>query len=109
MHWAEGGATKLSNLTLLCPSHHALVHEGCLRVELDPAPDSEHQGTLRFRNAHGLVLRAAPLHEVEQVELARRWLGTIEGELDVDNFPRWDGSRFDVNAVLGFLEVAERG
>jgi hypothetical protein len=49
VHWAEGGATKLSNLTLLCPSHHALVHEGCLRVELDPAPDSEHQGTLRFR------------------------------------------------------------
>lgn len=105
MHWAEGGATKLSNLVLLCPSHHTLVHEGRLRVELDPANRSE----LRFRNAHGLELRAAPLHEVEQVELARRWLGTIEGELDVDNFPRWDGSRFDVNAVLGFLEVAERG
>jgi hypothetical protein len=102
VHWAEGGATKLSNLALLCPSHHALVHEGRLRVELE-------DGALRFRNAHGLALRAAPMPACEEVELAQRWLGTIEPELDVDHFPRWDGSRFDVNAVLGWMEAAERG
>jgi hypothetical protein len=101
VHWAEGGATKLSNLALLCPSHHALVHEGQLRVELDA-------GELRFRNMHGVVLRAAHLHECEQIEQAQRWLGTNEPELEVDHFPRWDGSRFDVNAVLGWMDVAER-
>ncbi len=26
--WAEGGATRVSNLVLLCPGHHWLVHEG---------------------------------------------------------------------------------
>lgn len=27
-HWAQGGATKLDNLVLLCSHHHHLVHEG---------------------------------------------------------------------------------
>jgi len=27
-HWANGGATKLSNLVTLCGFHHRLVHEG---------------------------------------------------------------------------------
>ena len=27
-HWADGGPTALSNLTLLCRRHHRLVHEG---------------------------------------------------------------------------------
>ncbi len=28
VHWIQGGATDLSNLTLLCHRHHWLVHEG---------------------------------------------------------------------------------
>jgi hypothetical protein len=27
-HWADGGATSLDNLTLLCSHHHRLLHEG---------------------------------------------------------------------------------
>ena len=30
--WAEGGPTKLSNLVLICSSHHRLIHEGRPRV-----------------------------------------------------------------------------
>ncbi len=30
--WAEGGATRVSNLVLLCPGHHWLVHEGKLHI-----------------------------------------------------------------------------
>ncbi len=32
-HWANGGATALSNLMLLCGAHHTLLHEGGCRVE----------------------------------------------------------------------------
>lgn len=37
-HWAHGGATKLSNLVLLCHHHHQLVHEG--GFVLQPAADA---------------------------------------------------------------------
>ena len=34
-HWANGGATALSNLMLLCSAHHTMLHEGGCRVEFD--------------------------------------------------------------------------
>jgi hypothetical protein len=34
-HWIQGGPTTLANLTLLCRTHHVLVHECGFRVELD--------------------------------------------------------------------------
>ncbi|MBP9088774.1 MAG: DUF222 domain-containing protein, partial [Kofleriaceae bacterium] len=34
-HWANGGATALANLMLLCSAHHTLLHEGGCRVEAD--------------------------------------------------------------------------
>jgi len=33
-HWADGGETKLDNLTLLCRHHHRLVHEGGFSVRM---------------------------------------------------------------------------
>ncbi len=32
VHWIQGGATDLSNLTLLCHRHHWMVHEGGWRL-----------------------------------------------------------------------------
>ena len=32
VHWAQGGATELSNLVLLCHHHHRRVHEGGWRL-----------------------------------------------------------------------------
>jgi hypothetical protein len=34
-HWADGGATSLENLTLLCSHHHRLLHEGGFRIRRD--------------------------------------------------------------------------
>lgn len=39
LHWADGGATALQNLLLLCRRHHRKVHEaGGFRLELDGRP-----------------------------------------------------------------------
>jgi hypothetical protein len=98
--WAEGGPTKLSNLALLCPYHHMLVHEGQLRVQVC-------EGKLEFRNVHGLTLKPAPERGNEEIEAVTRWLNAIEPELDGDNYPKWDGSRLDLDAVLGWMFAAE--
>lgn len=46
-HWTHGGATDLSNLTLLCAAHHHLLHEG--RFTARRRPD----GALAFADPHG--------------------------------------------------------
>jgi hypothetical protein len=38
VHWADGGATKLDNLILLCHYHHRLLHEEGFHLELNPWP-----------------------------------------------------------------------
>lgn len=35
VHWAEGGATSLANLVLLCRRHHRLAHEGGFTLALE--------------------------------------------------------------------------
>lgn len=37
IHWAEGGATDLANLVLLCRRHHWMVHEGGWSIARDSA------------------------------------------------------------------------
>ena len=60
LHWAEGGATALNNLLLLCRRHHRMVHErgGFALVLLDGRPV--------FRRSDGTLLedRAPPRREV---------------------------------------------
>jgi 5-methylcytosine-specific restriction endonuclease McrA len=53
-HWANGGPTTLSNLTLLCRRHHRSVHEDGFRVERLP------DGELQFWRPNGWPLPDAP-------------------------------------------------
>ncbi len=54
VHWADGGATNLDNLVLLCHAHHRLIHEGGWRISGHPGRD------LRFHDPTGRALRRAP-------------------------------------------------
>jgi hypothetical protein len=49
-HWAEGGETSASNLTLLCTYHHRLLHEGGFQIR------REFDGALRFVRADGRTI-----------------------------------------------------
>jgi hypothetical protein len=49
-HWAEGGATSLDNLTLLCSHHHRLLHEGGFAIRRDA------NGDVYFRRPDGRVI-----------------------------------------------------
>jgi hypothetical protein len=46
--WEHGGATCLSNLILLCPRHHGLVHRATWRIIADPVLDPGHPERWRF-------------------------------------------------------------
>ena len=41
-HWADGGATDLDNMALLCPGHHTAVHAGHwqVRMGVDGVPEA---------------------------------------------------------------------
>ena len=49
-HWADGGATSLDNLTLLCAHHHRLLHEGGFRMRRDG------EGRWYFQRADGRAI-----------------------------------------------------
>ena len=53
-HWADGGATALDNLVLLCRRHHRAVHENGYRVTVDAV------GEVQFVRPNGRPLPAAP-------------------------------------------------
>jgi hypothetical protein len=96
-HWAHGGATRLSNLVLLCRRHHRQVHEGGARVRvLD-------DGALLFVDALGRPIDEAPPLSGELgwiVERHRRdgppiQAGTATGQ--------WRGERLDLGCTVAGL------
>lgn len=96
-HWADGGATRLSNLVLLCRRHHRLVHEGGVQVRrLD-------DGALQFLGTDGIALTdAQPLsghagalrhaHERDRIDITPDTAVT-----------RWAGERLDYGIAVGCL------
>ena len=96
----DGGKTSTSNLVLLCPSHHALVHEGQLAVHI-------HEGHIEFRNAYGLKLHPAPRRDFD-LEAVDQWLNTNEPSFDRDGTPLWDGSRLDLDLALTWMHAMDR-
>ena len=100
-HWADGGATALDNLVLLCRRHHRAVHEEGFRVTLAAA------GGVRFVRQDGRPLPEAPA--------APAWSGEplapVAARLDREGVaidphtatPAWRGERLDVGWAVSLL------
>ena len=101
-HWADGGATALDNLVLLCRRHHRAVHEEGFGVTLAAAG-----GGVRFVRPDGRPLPEAPA--------APAWSGAplapVAARLDREGVaidphtatPAWRGERLDVGWAVSLL------
>jgi uncharacterized protein DUF222/HNH endonuclease len=63
VHWADGGETNLSNLVLLCRSHHRMAHQG-FSIEMSPSGP-------RFRRPDGTAIDHPPRCTRKSVNSAR--------------------------------------
>ena len=100
-HWAQGGATALGNLVLLCRRHHRAVHEEGFRVALDAA------GEARFLRPDGRPLPAAPaLPAVTEPPLATAMARLDRAGIRIGPHtatPAWRGERLDVDWAISAL------
>ena len=100
-HWADGGATRLDNLLLLCRRHHRAVHEEGFTVEL------RDDGDARFFRPDGQPFPEAPpappwagaALEPTTSRLAAAGI-TIDGDTAT---PDWYGERLDLPWAIRVL------
>ena len=105
-HWADGGATRLSNLVSLCRFHHRAVHEGGIRIErLD-------DGAWRFVLPNGESrLSCAPGHTLPMGSLRDLVATHRSAGLRIDArtaATRWRGERMDHGQAIDSLLFRSR-
>ena len=106
-HWAEGGATTLSNLVLLCRRHHRAVHEEGYQIERQP------DGELQFRRPDGRLLPEMPppsFLPLDPAEALRAWNAAAGLRLHARTaIPRWYGERLNLVYAIDVLHPGARG
>jgi hypothetical protein len=113
--WAEGGATDLENLVLLCQWHHTAVHEGGMGIQRTPGarvqwrfvmPDGTPHRPWWDADTLGRLLAERAPRGMDEREAGER------GVHDVTSFddpaaqtirPRWAGEAFDLHACVEAL------
>ncbi len=90
-HWADGGATRLDNLVLLCRRHHRALHEGGFAVIRG------HDGVLTFLRPDGAPLQVAPAAP-SALPALQDATPRVTGKP-----PTWDGTRFDLPWAIDVL------
>ena len=98
VHWAEGGATALDNLMLLCRRHHRLVHEGGYTVRRDV------DGTSTFVRPNGWPVEVVPPPAPWESDKAEG--PKLKAQPD-GIMPCWDGTPFNVGFVIDALRGHE--
>jgi 5-methylcytosine-specific restriction endonuclease McrA len=106
-HWAQGGQTTLSNLTMLCRRHHRAVHEEGYQVEREP------NGELRFQRPDGHPLPdvpppAAVATDPVQVLYARNEAEGLHLHAHTAT-PGWRGERLNVAYAIDVLHPLAAG
>jgi hypothetical protein len=112
VHWADGGATSLGNLVLLCRRHHRAVHEGGFAVRRDA------NGGVRCIRPDGRPLGLVPspgrwtggscgndLRDPLSPTCAR--LASLGIKIESSSSRCWDGTRFDVGQAIDVLRSRE--
>lgn len=100
-HWADGGATRLDNLVLLCRRHHRAVHEQGFRVA------RTQDGGFEFRTPDGRLLPevpAAPMLPADatsHVKAEHAAKGLAMGPHTAES--SWNGGPLDLNLALWML------
>jgi hypothetical protein len=103
-HWADGGATKLGNLVLLCRRHHRLVHEGGLSIELRGEDVS-------VRRADGRLIEQAPGTRAPADSAESLARGNAERGARIDartGVPGWGGERADYVYIVAMIDEHDR-
>jgi hypothetical protein len=103
-HWADGGATCLGNLVLLCRRRHRAVHEDGFRVELEPG-----RGVTFYRPDGRILPTPAPVPRLPDQPgghlLADHRSRGIVPDLCTTT-PLWAGETLDLDmAVAAFRSV----
>lgn len=95
-HWADGGATRVDNLLLLCRRHHRAVHEGGFQVVRNA------DGWLSILRPDGHVIPQSPIPAHFDPECT-----LVGGGGPVDPPPVWDGTPFDLVWAIDVLYTRE--
>jgi hypothetical protein len=100
-HWADGGATRLSNLATLCRFHHRAVHEGGLKMARCD------DGAWRFTNARGESLHGcSPGHTQPLADWRQLPAEHTERGIHIDPYTAttgWRGERMDYGIAIDSL------
>ncbi len=103
-HWANGGETRLENLTLLCRRHHRAVHEEGYRVARDA------EGTLSFSTPGGRPIPEVPAPAAVPADATRALVAAHRARGLAINprtgCPSWLGERLDLGWAIGVLHPA---
>lgn len=102
-HWADGGETSMDNLTLLCRTHHRLVHEAGYGVELKAG-----KGVI-FRLPDGKIIPQGPDSNSRGNVIAIKSRNRKNG-LEITPktaIPQWHGETMDHGTAVDILLCRE--
>ena len=100
-HWADGGATALDNLVLLCRRHHTFVHEYGYRIERTA------QGPEFIAPGQRPIPTRPPLPESQSAPIGRLAEAHADRGLSLGALSlmpqNWDGERADHAWIIGMM------